>query len=315
MRTYNIPLRKGFQKVARWRRTKKAVSVLKKFLKKVSIKKIILNLVGNAIEASKDGGKIKITTKNQYVDSPIKGYDNVRVGEYIVFEVSDTGHGIPPQYIDRIFEPFFTKKKLGLRGTGLGLAIVWNVVQDHNGYIDIESSSKGTTFKIYFPAVREEISTVVNKTDFSPYKGSGENILIIDDEENQREILKKMVTFLGYRAFAVSGGKEAVQFIKNNLNKIDLLILDMILEDDLNGRKTYEKILEIVPGQKAIIVSGMAATNEIIETQKLGAGKYLKKPYKLIDIASAIKKELQRRRLITNTKITHVNKTELLGSG
>ena len=115
-----------------------------------------MNLVTNASEAIESSGTVIISTANRYLDEPLMGYENVRMGEYLVLSVSDNGSGISPEDLERIFEPFYTKKVMGRSGTGLGLAVVWNTVQDHKGYINIKSSEQGTVFELYFPVTRDK---------------------------------------------------------------------------------------------------------------------------------------------------------------
>jgi signal transduction histidine kinase len=124
----------------------------------VHITKVIMNLVSNASEAIEDGGSVALSTLNRYIDKPLRGYDDVGIGEYAVLAVSDNGTGISSEDLERIFEPFYTKKVMGRSGTGLGLAVVWNVVQDHQGYIDVQSTENGTTFELYFPITRGTIA-------------------------------------------------------------------------------------------------------------------------------------------------------------
>ena len=179
---------------------------------------------------------------------------------------------------------------MGRSGTGLGLAVVWNTVQDHKGYIDVTSDENGTTFELYFPITRDEISDKDLSIPIKDYKGNGETILVVDDVESQREISCKMLDTLGYKTKAVSSGEEAVEYLKENT--VDLLLLDMIMDPGINGRETYERIIEIHPNQKAIIISGFAETDEVKEAQKLGVGKYIKKPFTLEKIGLAVKEEL-----------------------
>jgi PAS domain S-box-containing protein len=123
----------------------------------VHISKAIMNLVSNAAEAMPHGGYIFISVKNQYIDKPIRGYDDVAEGDYVVLSISDTGVGISPEDMERIFEPFYTKKIMGRSGTGLGMSVVWGTIKDHKGYIDVKSTEeKGTTFTLYFPVTIEE---------------------------------------------------------------------------------------------------------------------------------------------------------------
>ena len=121
----------------------------------VHIKKTLMNLISNAVEAIDTSGTVAISTENRYLDHPLKGYDNIQAGEYAVLKVSDSGSGIPHKDLDRIFEPFYTKKVMGRSGTGLGLAVVWNTVQDHNGYINVQSDSGGTPVRTFFPRIRK----------------------------------------------------------------------------------------------------------------------------------------------------------------
>ncbi|MEE8479898.1 MAG: response regulator [Desulfobacterales bacterium] len=207
--------------------------------------------------------------------------------------VSDNGLGICKEDMDRIFEPFYTKKVMGRSGTGLGMAVVWGTVKDHKGYIEAESSEgKGTTFTLYFPVTREEIVTEKPLRSIEEYMGKGESILIVDDVEEQREIASEMLKKLGYAATTVSSGKEAVGYLKYNSS--DLLVLDMIMDPGIDGLETYKRIIEIHPNQKAIIASGYSETDRVKEAQRLGAGEYIKKPYTLEKIGLAVREELEK---------------------
>ena len=130
------------------------------------------------------------------------------------------------------------------------------------------------------------------KVIMNDQKGNGESILVVDDVESQKDISCKMLDILGYKTKAVSSGEEAVEYLK--AHTVDLILLDMIMDPGINGRETYERMIKIHPKQKAIIVSGFAETDEVKETQKLGAGKYVKKPYTLDKIGFAVKEELEK---------------------
>ncbi len=258
----------------------------------IHISKLVMNLVSNASEAIEDTGTVTVSTINRYVDEPIRGYEDVKTGEYVVLTVSDDGAGISMEHLGKIFEPFFTKKVMGKSGTGLGLAVVWNIVQDHEGYVDVSSDANGTTFELYFPIVRGSVSVKALPLSIEDIKGNGESVLVIDDEESQREITCNMLEELGYKTGAVSGGEEAVTYLQDN--SADLLLLDMIMSPGIGGRETYERIIKINPKQKALIVSGYADTNDVRAIQRLGAGKYIRKPLTLQKIGPAIKEELRR---------------------
>ncbi len=256
------------------------------------IKKILMNLVANASEAIEGSGTVTISTVNQYLDEPLKGYANIRTGEYVMLTVSDNGSGISLGDLERIFEPFYTKKVMGRSGTGLGLAVVWNTVQDHKGYINVKSSEKGTAFELYFPVTRKQVTAEGKKVPLEDYLGHGENILVVDDEERQREIAGGMLTELGYNTESVSSGEDAIEYVKDH--SVDLIVLDMVMPKGINGRETYEQIIKIRPEQKAIIASGYAKTKEVDIAQELGAGKYIKKPYTLAKLGLSVKEELEK---------------------
>ncbi len=257
----------------------------------VHLSKTIMNLVSNAAEALPHGGMVTISTRNQYVDRPMPGYDEVKEGDYVVLSVADNGTGIPPEYLEKIFEPFYTKKTMGRSGTGLGMAVVWTTAQDHKGYIDVQSAEeKGTTFELYFPITRKKVESDKSTIPIEEYMGNGENILVVDDVREQREIATLVLTELGYSVQTVSSGEEAVEYMKTN--SADILVLDMIMEPGIDGLDTYKKILKLHPAQKAIIASGFSETDRVKEAHRLGAGEYIRKPYTIEKIGLAVKSEL-----------------------
>jgi len=257
------------------------------------LSKTVMNLVSNAAEAMSEGGTISISTENRYIDQPISGYDHVEEGDYVILTVSDTGVGILPTDMERIFEPFYTKKVMGRGGTGLGMAVVWGTVKDHNGYIDVQSTEgKGTTFSLYFPVTRKEADKDKALVSIDDYMGKGESVLVVDDVKEQREIATKILKKLGYSVSTVSSGEEAVDYLKDN--SADLLLLDMIMDPGIDGYETYKRIIEFHPGQKALIVSGFSETKRVKKAQKLGAGAYVKKPFLLEKIGLAIRAQLDK---------------------
>ncbi len=259
----------------------------------VHLFKTIMNLVSNAAEAMPDGGTVLIKTENRYVDRPIVGYENVEEGDYVVLSVSDTGTGISQEDRHRIFEPFYTKKIMGRSGTGLGMSVVWGTVKDHRGYIDLQSEEgKGAAFILFFPATRKELPAGEPDSNTDTYKAKGESILVIDDSEGQREIASALLTQLGYSVRTVASGEEAVAYLKGT--SADLLVLDMIMDPGIDGLETFKRILEIHPGQKAIIASGFLETDKVREARKLGVGQYLKKPYTMEKINRSVRMELDR---------------------
>ncbi|MCP3952602.1 MAG: PAS domain S-box protein [Desulfobacterales bacterium] len=259
----------------------------------VHLSTTVANMFSNAVEAMPGGGNVSISTRNKYIDTPIRGYEDVKEGDYVILTVSDSGAGISSWDLEKIFEPFYTKKVMGRSGTGLGMTVVWGTVKDHKGYIEVQSTEgKGTTFNLYFPVTRKVIGRKEEALSMEAYKGNGESILVVDDVEEQREIAFRILDRLNYSVTSVASGEEAVDYMKNN--SADLLVLDMIMEPGINGFETYKKILELYPGQKAIIASGFSETDIVKEAQGLGAGEYLKKPYTLEKIGLAVKKEFEK---------------------
>lgn len=259
----------------------------------IHLSKTVMNLVSNGVEAMDDGGKLSISTKNTYIDTKITGYEDVTEGEYVALIISDTGTGIPAEDRDRIFEPFYTKKKMGRSGSGLGMAVVWGTVKDHDGYIDLWSSEgEGTNVTLYFPVTREK--EVKERSDYpiEEYMGKGETVLVVDDVKEQREIAYGILSQFGYSVTTVSSGELAVEYLQYNF--ADLLLLDMIMDPGIDGLDTYKLILENHPGQKAIIASGFSETDRVKEAIQLGAGAYLKKPLTLINLLLTVRRELDR---------------------
>jgi two-component system cell cycle sensor histidine kinase/response regulator CckA len=259
----------------------------------VHLGKSLYNLISNASEAMSKGGVVTIKSRNQYLNKPIQGYDQIQEGDYVVLSVSDTGEGIQTTDLKRIFEPFYTKKVMGRSGTGLGLAVVWGTVKDHQGYLNVESEEgKGSVFTLYFPVTREDISAEHIAVSISEYMGKGESILVVDDVKEQRDLAEGMLRTLNYTVTSVSSGEEAVTYLKEH--EVDLIILDMIMEPDMDGLDTYRSILEIRPKQKAIIVSGFSESDRVKAAHALGAGAYVRKPYVIEKLGLAVRKEIDR---------------------
>ena len=186
---------------------------------------------------------------------------------------------------------------MGRSGTGLGMTVVWGTVKDHKGYIDIESvEGNGTRFELYFPITHDELSKVKTNYAIEDYFGNGESILLVDDVGEQCQIASSILSQLGYSVKTVSCGEAAVEYLKKS--RVDLMILDMIMDPGMDGLETYKQILNLHPNQKAVIASGYSETDRVKEAQRLGAGQYIKKPYTIEKISSAIKSESARNNAI-----------------
>lgn len=253
----------------------------------VHLNQTVMNLLSNAAESMPDGGIIRVSTENCTVARPLTGYDEVTPGEYVKLTVTDTGTGIAPEDLHRIFEPFYTKKKMGRSGTGLGMSVVWGTVKDHKGFIDANSTmGQGTTFMLYFPKTRQPPEHQDNDNSLSAWKGKGQTILVVDDSREQQEIAHNILTELGYAVDTVSSGEAALEYL--NTRSVDLVILDMIMEPGMDGLDTYKAIIAIKPDQKTLIASGFSETDRVREAHRLGAGAYVRKPYTINSIARAV---------------------------
>jgi CheY-like chemotaxis protein len=259
----------------------------------VHLSKTVMNLVSNAAEAIPDGGTIKVSTTNQNVEKLKTGYGDIVSGDYVVLRVADDGIGISSEDLERIFEPFYTKKTMGRSGTGLGMAVVWGTVKDHRGYIDIQSvEGEGSQVTLYFPVTRRAFVKETELVSLDEIRGRGERILVVDDIQEQREIASEMLLKLGYRVETVSSGEAAIDYLRHHA--ADLLVLDMIMEPGLDGLETYRRVLKLKPDQKIIIASGYSESNRVKQAQRMGAGAYIKKPYLLEKIGRAVRSELDR---------------------
>jgi two-component system cell cycle sensor histidine kinase/response regulator CckA len=173
------------------------------------------------------------------------------------------------------------------------MAVVWGTVKDHQGYIDVQSEEgRGSSFTLYFPVTRKALAEEQPPVPPDAFKGQGQSILVVDDVREQRELAMSMLTRLGYRVGAVASGEEALEYLKTN--RVDLIVLDMVMVPGMDGLETYQRMLEISPGQKAVIVSGFSETDRVKKAQELGAGAYIRKPYLLEKIGRAIRDELIR---------------------
>ncbi|MCP4688384.1 MAG: response regulator [Desulfobacterales bacterium] len=260
---------------------------------KVHLFKMVMNLMSNAAEAMPDGGSIEISTRRREEETILDGAGGERSGDFVILSVSDTGVGVAPEDQERIFEPFYTRKKMGRSGTGLGMSVVWGVVQDHDGLIDVKSEvGKGATFTIRFPEVREAASAPGPALSMEDYMGRGEMILVVDDVAEQREIATGILKRLGYSTASAPGGEEAAAYMKTH--SADLILLDMIMHPGMDGLATYKEILKLHPGQKAVVASGFSETEQVKKTLEAGAGAYIKKPYLLEKLGVTVRAELDR---------------------
>lgn len=254
------------------------------------INKCLMNLVLNAAEACADSGTIRIQTVRQ----PMAGASttDAEPGGMVLLTVEDDGPGISFEDQKHIFEPFYTKKKMGRSGTGIGLAVVWNCMQDHGGTVAVASDGRhGSRFTLAFPESADGECRTVPQAPGENTPGQGESILVVDDEPDQREIARQILEQLNYRVATVPSGEQAINYVQEQ--PVDLLVLDMLMEPGIDGCRTYAEILKLYPDQRAVIVSGYAEAEQTQQALSLGAGDYLVKPYTVEQLSASVHRVLR----------------------
>ena len=254
----------------------------------IHIRKVLMNLIINTIEAAAGSGQVLIRTA--LAESTAEGTAGDGGSKRaVLLTVTTTGSDRLPENIRHIFEPLYTRKILGQGGTGLGLTVVQNVIQAHGGTVGFASQGGLTEFAVSLPAVDAEQLEPVEESELLTLAGQG-SLLFIDDEPLQREIAAMMLSRFGYSLHVCSSGEEALAWLREH--QVDLIIFDMLMAPGLNGLETYRRILELYPGQKAIIVSGFSENRDAQLALQLGAAAFVKKPYTMDQIVRAVQKAL-----------------------
>ncbi len=258
------------------------------------IEKTFMNLIINAFEAIKGGGEVNISTRNITAEKLEDFSTELKKGPFIAIDIQDSGSGISAEDINRIFEPFFSKKGLGRSGTGLGLAVAWNSIREHQGTILVKSSPQGTCFTVLLPA-EHDVAIAQNNLDARDFlKGDGERILVVDDEETLRKIASEMLSLLGYQAISAASGEEALEVLRSAT--VDLVLLDMQMDPGISGRETYSRIKKMNPTQKALVVTGYSTSIDVEQTIQSGATGLIQKPYNISDLGEIIGRTLGKSR-------------------
>jgi two-component system cell cycle sensor histidine kinase/response regulator CckA len=278
-------------------RTKKEIRIHKDLMPNIytvevdrgQIEQALLNLYVNAWQAMPEGGDLYLKTENVILDANFENNQpyKVETGKYVKISVSDTGSGFDDETKKRIFEPFFTTKEMG-RGTGLGLASVYGIIKGHGGYINVHSQKEqGTTFAIYLPAsakeVRHEKAEPMVKT---VAKGTG-TILLIDDEEMIIKVGEELLQELGYKVIAARSGEEAIKLYNKNQDKIDLVVMDMIMPG-MGGGETFDRLKAINPDIKVLLSSGYSINGQASKILERGCDGFIQKPFNLNQLSEKI---------------------------
>ena len=243
------------------------------------IHQVLMNLCINARDAMPNGGKLSLKAQNVTLDENfVRMLPEAKIGRYITLIVADTGSGMPPEIVNRIFDPFFTTKEVG-KGTGLGLSTAITIIKSHHGFINVYSEvGKGTRFTVYLP-VAENLQSEIKAADSSPYpRGSGEIVLVVDDEENIREITKATLKKFGYQVLTANDGTEAIAVYAQNAGEISVVLTDMAMPF-MDGAATIRALRKLDPNLKVIASSGLFTNEQTAEMEALNVNGFLSKPY------------------------------------
>lgn len=261
---------------------------------KSQIEQVLLNLFVNAADAMPEGGLLTVDTT--VVDEKYMrgGLYKPKAGHYVKMTVTDTGVGMDKQTQSRIFEPFFTTKEMG-RGTGLGLASVYGIVKAHGGYIDVASrKAVGTQFTVYFPATWQKVSNTVKNINKKPKKSG--TILLVDDEEDILQIGAKVLQKFDYKVLEAKNGPEAIELYAENKDKIDLIILDLVMPD-MNGREVYDRLKDINPDVRVLLCSGYSIEGRAKEIIDRGCDDFIQKPFTYKKLTEKLDEILSRQEI------------------
>ena len=221
------------------------------------IEQVLMNLVVNARDAMPNGGRITVGTSSvQITEQHVRANPEARVGKFVCLRVSDTGSGIPPEYLTKIFEPFFTTKEVG-KGTGLGLATVYGIAKQHGGWVEVLSRiNEGTTFRLFFPASETPAAVPQQQPELLPVsKGTG-TVFVVEDEPELRALVREILQHHGYQVLEAGSGPEALPVWQRHSNNIDLLLTDLVMPGNMTGRELADKLRQQKPELKVIYTSG-----------------------------------------------------------
>lgn len=250
------------------------------------LQNIFINLAINASHSMPGGGEISLLTSNIYLDDVFcrESTFTISAGHYIEVEVLDGGCGIPEENLKKIFEPFFTTKKQGA-GTGLGLSSVLGTVQNHNGAISVYSEiGSGTSFRIFLPLTSGDAQEVKKSNQIIPGSGC---ILMVDDESVMRTVAKAILEELGYEVLLAEDGKKGLDLYKAERQKIDLIILDMLMPV-MNGKQCFEEMLKVDPAVKVILSSGFSKEEDVHEMKEKGLCNFIRKPFRRSTLSQVV---------------------------
>ena len=289
---------------------KKAIEIRTVFKDNLSVvevdenqmEQVFVNLLLNASNAMEQGGTVTIATEKIMVDANAAEVKAIKPGHYVRVAVKDTGKGISEDDIEKVFDPFFTTNSLG-GSTGLGLAMVYGIIENHHGFISVESMvSEGTCFTILLPSSQKEIVSEVKLS--SETQTGTDTILLVDDEPMITEVGKEMISMLGYDVITASSGMEAIGIVGTQKKRIDLFIIDMIMPQ-MSGGELFDKLKSLDPDVKIMLSSGYSVEGEAREIINRGCKGFIQKPFTVSQLGEKIRDVLgtdEERNLVSRNK-------------
>ena len=258
----------------------------------VQLEQVLVNLALNASDAMPNGGTLVVETRNVTLDeSCTETLLDLEPGEYVMIAMTDTGHGMPRETVERIFEPFFTTKPAG-QGTGLGLAMVYGIVRAHHGRVTCYSEPGiGTTFRIYLPAAATAELHAGERGREDPLPRGSETVLLVDDEPSIREVGRQLLATHGYQVLEAGTGEAALETLEKRGSKVDLVILDFIMPG-MGGRRCLQQLQSRMPELPVIISSGYSAEATSDDLLAMGARAFAGKPYQAKTLLEIVRKVL-----------------------
>lgn len=255
------------------------------------LEQVLVNLCINARDAMPGGGKLLLKTQNVLLGEKEAGaYAGARAGTYVQLTVADMGMGVDERLRERIFEPFFTTKELG-KGTGLGLSVVHGIIEQHNGFVVVDSEvDKGTTFTIYFPAV-DRAAILIEKDEAQVVQGGTETILVVEDDPDVQRLLQDVLRAFGYRVIVARDGEEGLDLFEQHASSVALVLADLMMPK-MEGRELFERIRNVNPAMRFLFVSGYSADQPDIDFVTGKEVEFLEKPFQLHSLATKLRKLL-----------------------
>jgi two-component system, cell cycle sensor histidine kinase and response regulator CckA len=256
------------------------------------LEQVIMNLVVNAKDAMPEGGKLTVQSSEVTIRQNFREHRFIQPGRYVVLSVADTGIGMDKDTQSRIFEPFFTTKEKG-KGTGLGLSTVYGIVKQSNGYVFVQSEvDAGTTFYVYLPRVEDAAEELTPALPPQSEAGGCETVLLVEDEESVRELVRLTLISRGYKVLEAENGECGLHLAESFKERIDILITDVVMPG-IGGRELAKKLLELRPGISVLFLSGYTEDSVITPGTPASSTAFLQKPFTLQNLAKKVREVLR----------------------